>query len=64
MTHDGQQTMPGVWHKLPTGELKSHLTVQSNFLKTEILTRTDIPVSVSCSVGWTFGVLNGSFSVS
>ena len=22
MTNDGRQTMPRVWHKLPTGELK------------------------------------------
>ena len=23
MTYDGRRTMPRVWHKLPTGELKS-----------------------------------------
>ena len=29
MTHDIQQTTPQVWHKIPTGELKMTVKVQT-----------------------------------
>ena len=34
MIHDGRQTTPRVWHKLPTGELKNGPeTLPNNFFK-------------------------------
>ena len=32
MTDDGRRTTPGVWHKLPTGELKNQIILKcTNF---------------------------------
>ena len=38
MMDDGQRTTPGVWHKLPTGELKTFSSIFLAFSKAEIKT--------------------------
>ena len=42
MIHDGRWTTPGVWHKLPTGELKMLIKTLHINLRNEILHKTEI----------------------
>ena len=37
-TDGGQGTMPGVWHKLPTGELKSSCALKTGLVALDVTT--------------------------
>ena len=42
MTHDRRRTTPGVWHKLPTGELKTVTLETKNVPPKRILSRESV----------------------